>query len=61
MAAEFNRYSRVQLVIEDEKSASMRIGGTFAADNVEGFLRLAETGLGLRVERRGERVAISQK
>lgn len=61
VAAEFNRYSRVQLVIEDEKSASMRIGGTFAADNVEGFLRLAETGLGLRVERRGERVAISQK
>jgi ferric-dicitrate binding protein FerR (iron transport regulator) len=31
-----------------------KIGGTFAADNAEGFVRLLESGGAVTVERRGE-------
>lgn len=61
VVAEFNRYSRLQLTVEDGQAADVRIGGTFATDNVEGFLRLAETGLGLTVKRSGERVQLSDR
>ncbi len=61
VAAEFNRYSRYRLVIEDESAADLRIGGTFAVDNVEGFVRLAESGLGLKVRRAGQRIEIAAK
>ena len=61
VAEEFNRYSRLQLDIQDPNVADLRIGGTFAVDNVDGFLRLAETGLGLRVSRLGDRVELGSK
>lgn len=61
VADEFNRYSRRELVITDEVAAQLRIGGTFAADNMDGFVRLAETGMGLNVNRSPDRVEISSK
>jgi transmembrane sensor len=38
--AEFNRLNRHQLVLDDPALATLRIGGTFRPDNVEGFVRL---------------------
>jgi transmembrane sensor len=52
--AEFNRLNRFQIVLGDAELGSRPIGGTFRPDNVEGFVRLLETTLDVRSERRGE-------
>lgn len=57
-AAEFNRYNRRQLVIEDRAAAKLTIDGTFQADNIDDFTRLAQLVLGVRVENRGSEIAI---
>jgi len=57
-AAEFNRYNRRQLVIEDRAAAHLTIDGTFQADNIDDFTRLAQLVLGVRVENRGSEIAI---
>ena len=46
---EFNRLNRQQIVIADSKLNALRIGGTFRPDNVEGFVRLLGTTLGVDV------------
>jgi transmembrane sensor len=51
--AEFNRLNRHQLVIADPALASQPIGGTFRPDNVEGFIRLLDTTLGIQAEADG--------
>jgi transmembrane sensor len=58
IAAEFNRYNRVQLVVEGE-AANLRLSGNFDTENVEAFARLAHDGLGLRLERDGDRIILS--
>lgn len=57
-AAEFNRYNRKKLVVEDS-AAAMRIGGSFEAENVEAFARLLQEAYGLKVEDDGDTVKIS--
>lgn len=57
--AEFNRYNRKKLVIEDEKTGALRIGGNFEAANVEAFGRLLREAFGLDVEDKGDRIVIS--
>lgn len=57
-AAEFNRYNRRKLVIEDVAAARLTIDGTFQADNIEDFTRLAQLVLGVRAENRGSEIAI---
>lgn len=52
--AEFNRLNRHQLVIGDPDLNNLRIGGTFRPDNVEAFVRLLGTTLGVRAEAAGE-------
>ncbi len=52
VVAEFNRRNRLQLVLDDPVLAARPFGGTFAADNVEAFLRLLETNGVVAVERR---------
>jgi transmembrane sensor len=59
-AAEFNRYNRRQLVIEDAAVARMAIGGSFAPTNVEGFARLLQQGFGLRVRSGPDQILISR-
>ena len=59
-AAEFNRYNRRQLVIEDAAVARMAIGGSFEPTNVDGFARLLQQGFGLRVVNGPERIIISR-
>lgn len=50
----FNSRSRVQLILADEKLADRRIGGTFALDEAEAFVRLLERDGEIVGERRGE-------
>jgi transmembrane sensor len=52
--ARFNARSRVQLFLADEKLADRRIGGTFALDEAESFVRLLERDGEIVGERRGE-------
>ena len=52
--ARFNSRSRTQLVLADEKLADRRIGGTFALDEAEAFVRLLERDGEIIGERRGE-------
>jgi transmembrane sensor len=51
--AEFNRLNRQQIIIADPELETLRIGGTFRPDNVEGFVRLLgtmSTSVDIRVE-----------
>lgn len=41
--AEFNRYNRQQIVIGDPAISRFRVGGTFKATNVDGFVRALES------------------
>lgn len=59
VAAEFNRYNRRPIVIADPAVASIRIGGTFQASNVDAFVRLLRDAYGLRIEESPEAVKIS--
>lgn len=52
--AQFNRRNRLQLILDDTVVAELPVGGTFAADNVEGFVRLLERSGAVEVERRDE-------
>ena len=54
VVAQFNRRNRLQLVIGDPSIAERPVGGTFAADNVEGFVRLLEGSGAITVERGDE-------
>lgn len=42
VVAQFNRHNRIQVLIGDPALADRPVGGTFAADNVEAFVRLLE-------------------
>jgi transmembrane sensor len=57
-AAEFNRYNRRKLVVEDRAAARLTIDGTFQADNIDDFTRLAQLVLGVRAEDRGSEIAL---
>lgn len=50
----FNSRSRIQLVLADEKLADRRIGGVFALDEAEAFVRLLERDGEIIGERIGE-------
>ncbi len=49
----FNRRNALQLVLADEKIGDVRIGGTFAAEQVEAFVRLIEKDGDIVAARRG--------
>lgn len=46
--AEFNRLNRHQIELGEAALGTLRIGGTFKPDNVEGFIRTLEPALNLR-------------
>ncbi len=48
---EFNRHNEIQLVLGDAELASLPIGGSFGAENVESFVRLLSSNGDIRVER----------
>ena len=55
VVAQFNRRNRTQLVLGDPALAARPVGGTFAAENVEAFVRLLETAGDIAAATRGER------
>ncbi len=59
-AAEFNRYNATKIEIADPATASITIGGTFATNNVAGFVELARNLLGLRTHMHGGKIVISR-
>lgn len=61
MIAEFNRYNRHQLVIEDPELAAKRFGGAFPADDYDSFVQVLESTFGVVAERRRERTVLHLK
>ncbi len=53
---EFNRLNRHQIEIGDRELGTLRIGGTFRPDNVDGFIRLlsSDPSFGVIAEPHGE-------
>lgn len=58
-AAQFNRYNTRKLVIADPAVARIRIGGSFEANNMSGFVALLKQGFGLAVQDSGNEIRIS--
>jgi transmembrane sensor len=50
---EFNQRNRVRLVVADRELAAVPIGGTFRADNPEGFVRVLRLTLDIKAGARG--------
>jgi transmembrane sensor len=59
-AAEFNRYNTNKIVVPDQQTARIAIGGTFQSNNVSVFAESVRDLLGLRVTRRGDNTVISR-
>ncbi len=51
VVTEFNLRNTTQLTLGDPETGQLRIGGTFRADNVEGFVRLLQLSFGVTAER----------
>ena len=58
VATEFNRRNRIQILLGDDRIGTRPVGGAFAADNVEGFLRLLESSGRIALERRDENTVV---
>ena len=58
-AAAFNRYNNRKIRILDASAASLRIGGVFDTDNVDGFARLLQSRLGLTVHEGREEITVA--
>lgn len=58
-ATQFNRYNTRKLVIADAAIARIRIGGSFDANNMNGFVALLKQGFGLAVQDSGNEIRIS--
>jgi transmembrane sensor len=59
-AAELNRYNTQKVIVADADAAQERIEGTFPANNVELFGRVAKSVLGLQVRKQGNDIVISR-
>ena len=60
VAAEFNRYNRVQLVV-DPSATGVIVDGSFRANNVEGFVRLLRQGFDVKSVQDGPNELILKK
>lgn len=60
VVADFNRYNRQQLVINDDATAAILVGGKFRADNVEAFIRLLKVGFGVSAFPQGGKIILRQ-
>ncbi len=50
IVAEFNRSNPITLIIGDDALRDLRLSSAFWSDNVEGFVRLMESGFGMSAE-----------
>jgi transmembrane sensor len=58
VAAEFNRYGRIPIEIEDATLRSLPVSGTFDADDTDSFVAFLERLPGVRVERTPARIRV---
>ena len=57
---EMNRYSRIHVTVPDAEVAQLRIGGVFRAGDSDEFVRIVTAALGLRADRNGHDIVLSQ-
>jgi len=55
-----NHYNHLQLVIGDQPTAAIKMGGRLRADRVEVFVRLLETGFGVTATPQGDALVLRQ-
>lgn len=60
VAAEFNRYNRVQILIVDPQAKLIPVGGRFPASKAEAFTRLLHDAYGLKVEVGASQIKVSR-
>jgi transmembrane sensor len=60
-AAEFNRYNKVQVRIDDPALASEKFVGRFRTNEPDAFAKAAATILGARAQSDGEQIVLSRK
>lgn len=60
IAAEFNRYSARQLVV-DGPAADLKLSGSLTIDNVDAFVRLIDTGFGVTAREHDGKIHLSMK
>ncbi|NWK96195.1 hypothetical protein DM806_11040 [Sphingobium lactosutens] len=58
IAAEFNRYNQVKIIVADAEVSAVRIGGTFPASEPAGFARLLRQAYGLNIQETDEAIKI---
>jgi transmembrane sensor len=58
---EFNRYNQSKLVIADPAIADLKFTIEIKSDNFDGFVRVAQTLLNVRADRRGKDVYLSRQ
>jgi transmembrane sensor len=56
VVAEFNRYNDRELVIDDPRIASLKIGGYFRPTNLDAFVKVLESNFGVRAVAEGDRL-----
>lgn len=60
IVAEFNRHNEVQISLPDTDLAAMRVSVSFRSDNIDGFVRLIESGFGARCQRRDREIILTR-
>jgi transmembrane sensor len=60
-AKEMNRYSATHITLADAEVAQLRIGGVFRAGDSDEFVRIMTAAFGLRADRRGSDIVLSQR
>ncbi|MBC7366573.1 MAG: FecR domain-containing protein [Undibacterium sp.] len=61
IVAEFNRHNEVQMLLVDQELAQVLISASFRSNNVDGFVRLIESGFGVQAERAGDKKILLRK
>lgn len=56
--SEVSRYTKTQFIFSDEKTESIRIGGSFRIGNVEGLLDSMKEGFDVNVEKRNDGIIV---
>jgi transmembrane sensor len=59
--AEFNRYSKKKMVIQSPSLADVRIGGSFRATDIDGFLSLLKRGFPVQVVETDAQITLARR
>ena len=58
IVAEFNRYNRQQLVVANDETGALSVGGTFSAKDPDTFVHLLQSSFGISSEKRGRQTVL---